>query len=381
VTPPPVRADAAVLTATGRGAIAVVAIWGRDALRVADAVFVPNRSRPFGETRANRPRLGRLGGPDGEEVVAVAVGDPIPRVEIHCHGGEQAVRSLLARLTACGATMRAIPEAVRAFADTRLAAEAWLALAEAPTEPAAAILLDQAQGAFREEIERVDRDLAADRTSEAVRVLETLIARGSVGIRLRRGWTIALVGRPNVGKSRLLNALAGHERAIVSPLPGTTRDVVSLRSALEGWPVELLDTAGRRDALDALEVEGIDRGRARQQAADLVIAVLDRSVPLTNEDRAVLAEPSGAVRVANKVDLPPAWDELAIGALPISADQGCGLNELVRAIVQRIVPDPPAPGAGVPFELHHLTRLRRCRALLMAGRSTPGRAALRALLR
>ncbi len=99
-----------------------------------------------------------------------------------------------------------------------------------------------------------------------------------------------VAGRPNVGKSRLLNALAGYERAIVDPTPGTTRDVVTVRTALDGWPVELADTAGLRDSDDAIESAGIALARARQADADLTLLVLDRSEPLTETDLALRAD-------------------------------------------------------------------------------------------
>jgi tRNA modification GTPase len=379
-----IRAEAAALTAPGRGAIAVVALWGPDALLVADRVFVPNAGRSLGETPSSRPRVGRIGGPSGEEVVAVITrrgssDPPTSRVEIHCHGGDVAVRSLLDRLSEHGATVRDAPAAARSLATSRLVAEAWTALAEASTEPTAAILLDQAQGALGAAIARIAGALA-DHPTAALWGLDELIERGRCGVRLRRGWTIALVGRPNVGKSRLLNALAGHERTIVTAVPGTTRDVVSVRTALGGWPVELLDTAGRRDASEPLEAEGIARGRARQRAADIVVVVLDGSEPLTAGDRTVLAESPDAVRVANKCDLPSSWDAARAGALPVSAARGDGVEALIGSLARRIVPRPPAVGAGVPFEERHLARLRRGRALLAAGRFGSCRRALLALL-
>ena len=114
-------------------------------------------------------------------------------------------------------------------------------------------------------------------------------------------------GRPNVGKSRLLNALAGFPRAIVDPAPGTTRDVVRYPTSFGGWPVELADTAGLRGTDDLVESLGIERSRREQHQADLVLLVLDRSEPLQAIDRELIATTQGALLVANKSDLPPAW--------------------------------------------------------------------------
>lgn len=370
------RVQAARLTAAGRGAVAVVSLWGPDALSLADRLFVPHEGRSLAQTPPGRPRVGRIGPPPGEEVVAVVIDAAEPRVEIHGHGGEHAVETLLERLAQAGAVLRGYGPAARALTPDRLAAEALVALSEAATEAAAAILLDQLNGALAAAV----RAAAEQPPDQAISALEELIARGSIGLRLRSGWTLALAGRPNVGKSRLLNALAGFDRVIVSAVPGTTRDVVTLSCALGGWPVEVLDTAGRRDARDPLEALGIQRGRARQRDADLTLVVLDRAVPLTADDHAVLAECPGALRVANKADRPPAWNPAEWDAWPISATTGAGLAGLVGAIVARLVPDRPSPGSAVPFEPRHLLRLRRARALLSAGRIAAGRRALRDLL-
>src|SRR5262249_43718 len=146
-------------------------------------------------------------------------------------------------------------------------------------------------------------------------------------------------------KSRLFNALAGFARAIVDPTPGVTRDVVTVRTALGGWPVELADTAGLRPTGDAIENLGIDQARREQASADLVLLVLDRSEPLRVEDRELIDARAGALLVANKADLTPAWDPHELtreGAsiATVSAEWGEGIAELIAAIVGRLVPDP-----------------------------------------
>ena len=119
--------------------------------------------------------------------------------------------------------------------------------------------------------------------------LDALIERGALGLRLLSGWKVVLIGRPNVGKSRLLNALSGFRRAIVDELPGTTRDVVAFRTAFGGWPVELADTAGIRATPDEVEHLGIERAKEELRTADLVLLVLDRSEYLRPIDVQLIA--------------------------------------------------------------------------------------------
>ena len=338
-----------------RGAIAVVRIWGPRAVEIASAVFRPERGATLAETAPGKPRFGRVGTPPGDEVVAVVTSDLSPEVEIHCHGGPAAVELVVSALVATGAEWRGPAAWVRQNARSTIEAEARVDLARAPTLRTAEILLEQAQGALAREFDRV----AAHDTSATPTAAGALLARAAIGLRLISGWSVVLSGRPNVGKSRLFNALAGYERAIVDPTPGTTRDVVTVRTALDGWPVELADTAGLRSVpQDEIEAIGIALARARHAQADLAILVLDRSEPLTEPDREHIEHASGSLIVANKCDLPFAWDAERIPALTISAETGAGIDQLVQAIVQRLVPDPPPAGAGVPFRPRHERWLR-----------------------
>jgi tRNA modification GTPase len=155
----------------------------------------------------------------------------------------------------------------------------------------------------------------------------------------------------------------------VDPTPGTTRDVVSIRTAFDGWPVDLADTAGLRPAgeADLVEATGMALARTRQTEADLVVVVLDRSEPLTDADRAILATHQLGLVVANKADLPAAWEADIPGLLTISAERGDGIEVLVETMARRLVPDPPSPGSGVPFRPSHARRLEGIRQVLVAG--------------
>jgi tRNA modification GTPase len=358
------------LTPEGRGALAVLRLWGPGALAVADAAFRPARGRSLARTRPGRLRLGRIGAGRGDEVVAVVIeGDP-PEVEIHCHGGPAAVALVVAALVDGGAERRQPGAWARHAAGTAIEAEALVDLARAPTLRTAEILLEQAQGALagavRELIAAVGVDSAA-----ALHDLEILRRHAAIGVRMVTGWRVVLAGRPNVGKSRLLNALAGYSRAIVDAAPGTTRDVVTVSTALDGWPVELADTAGLRDPEGPIEAAGIARARARQRAADLVVLVLDRSEPWNRDDQALVEAARSAesmtLIVANKADLPAAWEPPA-GRMPVvSAERGDGIEALVGILGRRVVPTPPPPGAAVPFRPAHLRRIDRAYAALQAG--------------
>jgi tRNA modification GTPase len=251
-------------------------------------------------------------------------------------------------------------------------AAAMMDLAGATTLRTAEILLEQADGALDAEIDRVIALIGVDRV-RALDELGRLIARGGVGLRLVAGWRVVIAGRPNVGKSRLLNALAGYRRAIVDPTPGTTRDVVTASSAFDGWPVELVDTAGVRGTDDAIERSGIERALREHRRADLLLKVFDRSQPLEAEDRDLLAADGDALLVVNKADLPAAWTPEAEGfedpsVVTISAERGDGLEGLAAEIARRLVPTPPEPGVGLPFRAEQLESLGAAREALAGGR-------------
>ena len=306
MSPDRAGARVCVLTPQGRGAVAVVRVWGPRALAVADASFRPRRGPSLAESPPGRLRLGRMGAGIGDEVVAVVIASEPPEVEVYAHGGSAAVALVVDALVAEGAELRRPVAWVRHDARSAIAAEALVDLARAPTVRTAEILLEQAQGALEADVREALAALADD-PAEALDLVDALLGRASVGLRLIAGWRVVLAGRPNVGKSRLLNALTGYDRAIVDATPGTTRDVVTARTALDGWPVELADTAGLRPSDDPIEASGVALARARQGEADLVLVVLDRSEPLTDIDRAVIAEHARGLFVANKCDLPAAW--------------------------------------------------------------------------
>ena len=207
------------------------------------------------------------------------------------------------------------------------------------------------------------RLLAGERSAENMDLspsqqIAILLARANLGRHLVRPWRVVLAGPVNVGKSSLINALAGYGRSIVHDAPGTTRDAVTATTAIDGWPVELCDTAGLRQGGDAVERAGIERAQERLAQADLAVLVFDRGVPWSADDQALVDEWPGSLLVHNKRDLPGPADDRPTG-LMTSALRGDGVENLLEAIARRLVPDPPPAGAAVPFTAEQMETVYR----------------------
>jgi tRNA modification GTPase len=303
------------------------------------------------EPEPGRTWLGSLGANEkgavaDEVVLSVKRAGLVPWLELHCHGGQEVIRFLLEILEKHGILVCTWQHLEHLTGGDPFQAMALAALVEAPMARTAAILLDQYQGAFRRAVEAVQTALKENQHGEAEVRLGDLVRQTPLGRHLTTPWRVVVAGAPNVGKSSLVNALAGYQRSVVAPTPGTTRDVVTTLLAIEGWPVELSDTAGLRGDAASLEQLGIDRAQAAAGRADLCLWVLDGSVapvwPSVESQRLRL--------VINKVDLPSAWDFARAGAaVRVSAQTGMGLADLCQALAQDLVPDPPAPGTAVPF--------------------------------
>ena len=178
-----------------------------------------------------------------------------------------------------------------------------------------------------------------------------------------RPWQVVILGPPNVGKSSLLNALAGYDRAIVHPTPGTTRDLVSAVMVADGWPIEVIDTAGLRRADHPVEQLGVQKAQATAEAADLVILVFDRSRPWEEEHEALLGCYPQALLLHNKADLAAAPGERPPG-LEVSAHRPEDVPTILDAVVRRLVPSPPVPGEAIPFTEEQAAAVREALELL-----------------
>jgi tRNA modification GTPase len=367
---------AACLTPPGVAALAVLAVRGPQAWSIARSLFQP-RSESISlpdEPQPGQFWLGRFGADAADEaVLAVNRAGPSPWVEIQCHGGREVVRLLLETLAVRGVQVQTWQELERLASDDPIRAQALAALAEVKTTRTAAILLDQLEGAFRRAVDAVLASLRSGDLAAAEQQLAALDRYAPIGRHLSTPWRVVIAGAPNVGKSSLVNAIAGYQRCIVAPTPGTTRDVVTTLIALDGWPVELADTAGMRSRAEPLEAEGIGLARETAAAADLCLWLLDSSVPAEWPDPSL----NGVQLVVNKIDLPPAWDLLeAKNAIRVSALTGSGVAELCQAISYRLAPDPPPAGSAVPFTPQLCDCVGQAKELIRAGRITEATALL-----
>lgn len=343
--PATLSAWAARLTPAGAGAIATIAVRGADAWEAVRPLLSP--PLPAACPPAGTTWLVQVGGETKDQVVlGIKQAGPEPWLELHCHGGVQVVAWLLELIAERGAGICSWCELEERFSADPLRVRAAVELSRAATGRTAAILLDQYNGAFARGVQGVLAALAAADVSAARARLEEMAAYGVLGRHLTVPWRVVVAGAANVGKSSLVNALAGYPRCLVSPLPGTTRDLVRTRVAVEGWPIELVDTAGWHDDAGVLEEQGIRQARATIGSADLCLWVLDAAA----EPRWPPAFSTATLPIINKIDLPPAWDfEHCVGGIRLSARTGAGLEDLCQALAATLVPRCPPPQSAVPF--------------------------------
>ena len=369
------------LTPAGRGAVASLLVEGGRALSVIESLFCPAGKIRLGSRKVGNIAFGRWGkassdaedrnaedgsAKDGEELVVCRRGPQ--RFEIHCHGGAAAAGAIVASLVEEGCRQVDWTDWMVAEEEDAIRSAARHALSQATTARTAAILLDQFHGALRRAIREVIGALEQDDTQRAGELLAELLRYAPVGRHLTQPWRVVLSGRPNVGKSSLINALVGFDRSIVFDQPGTTRDVVTSHTAIDGWPVELADTAGLRlaeelssgDDQASIEAAGIDLASQRIRAADLVVYVTDASQVdgqdkvFSETDRSQIGTtlpcfPDSILWVANKIDTLDAGSRMPDGVLGTSATTGSGLEELMVTISERLVSEVPPSGAAVLF--------------------------------
>ena len=400
---------AAIATGHSPTAIGIIRVSGEGCFALCDQVFRAANGRPFPEQPSHKMVFGEM--LDAESRVidrGLAVRFPGPHsytgedsAEFHCHGSPVVLRELLSALFAAGARQAKAGEFTqRAFLNGRLdltQAEAVIDLIDAETAAAARNAAAQLDGGLRrvlepiqdallditsrfyavvdypdEDIEDVKPEQVAEALSSAEKQLSSLLATCQRGKVLKSGVRTAIVGRPNAGKSSLLNALAGYERAIVTDIPGTTRDTVEESVLCGGVLLRLIDTAGIRDTEDVVEQKGVERSRKALESADLVLAVVDSSVPLTDEDLEVLrlaAENPRWIAVFSKCDL---WDTKAhsvgiIGSpapaasVTLSSVTGEGLGDLENAVAALFPAGDPKEAGSLLTDQRQEEAARRAR--------------------
>lgn len=366
---PPRRCFAALLTPRGRGAVATVRFEGHCSALDQSPIplFRAANGKPVAKQPPNRIVFGRWGHEAAEDVVVCRTAETV--VEIHCHGGDAAARRILLDLESAGCCIESWFEMLvrtQGLFEAELAAAA----SNCATERTALLMLEQQSGILKAEICGLrDACLADDDATIAATVigprLHALLAWAEFGLHLTAPWQVVLTGRPNVGKSSLINRLVGYSRSIVFDQPGTTRDVVTAQTAFDGWPVQLADTAGIRDSATDLEASGIERARASLADADCVVVVLDTSAPPDGEDRRLLAEFPQALIVAHKSDLPDMWgDSVPDGAIRASSVTGAGIEAIMREFVERLVPQTPNSQTPIPVTSRQIELLREARNMV-----------------
>jgi len=325
------------LTPVGRGAVASFLLCGEDAV---DS-FLPHWK---GKVPNEQPAWGRLQLTDTGECEEAVVHRTDYGIEIHTHGGEQVAHAVETLFQRYGAVCETWQEHFAAGASQRDWALQQLPFA--PTERTAQILLDQYNGAFDREMSIIEQLPEGDERQRRQARLQELIPLGK---HLIEPFRVVFAGASNAGKSSLLNAILGFQRSLVHSLPGTTRDVVSGQTALDGFPVTFFDTAGFRETSDDLERRGIDRSHQSLAYADLVIWVIDS----TQEERQHPPCPTGANLLVcyNKIDLAgaPSGEFPSHSTVCVSALTGEGIERLLDEVIRRLVPHPPQPGEAVPL--------------------------------
>ena len=351
---------AAIATPRGVGGIGVIRVSGPDALTCVQAVFRPSRHASYAPARSHAMTHGHVVSPASSEAIDEALvayfrapttytGEEM--LELSLHGGPVVLDEALAAICAAGARVASPGEFTqRAFLNGKMdlaQAEAVADIIHAKTRHSRRAATAQLSGslsnrlnALRDQLVGIlaeveahvdfpedDLDFVPSRSiasaiGDVASAVDELAAAGARGAAVREGVDVVIVGRPNVGKSSLLNALLDDDRAIVTATPGTTRDAIEGHVDMRGIPVRLTDTAGVRDTDDEIEQEGVARSRRRAEGADVVVAVLDLSTALVDDDREILglAGDGARVVVANKADLPRAWT--VADALDARANEG-----------------------------------------------------------
>lgn len=391
---------AAIATGTQVSAIGIIRLSGDETFRVIDRLFFPYSDKKMSESADRRLIFGELRDRGGELLdVCLCTISRAPHsytgentAELQCHGSPTVLRAALDELFALGARQAAPGEFTkRAFLNGRMelcAAEAVADIIDAETVECAKNAAGQLSGAISRKVDGIysaltdisshyhavldypDEDIEdfqlesyEGSLTSALTELERLLQSHERGKLMTGGIPAAIAGRPNAGKSSLLNALLGYDRAIVTAIPGTTRDTIEEKLRIGRLTLRLIDTAGIRDTDDEVERLGVERSRAAMSKAELVIAVVDGSGEITDEDREVIAQaeaaPKGIV-VLSKCDIaePDAEITTALPVVSLSSVTGDGMDELERVIAEQF-PLPEVPAGEILTNVRQADAVKR----------------------
>lgn len=391
---------AAIATGTQVSAIGIIRLSGDETFRVIDRLFFPYSGKKMSESADRRLIFGELRDRGGELLdVCLCTISRAPHsytgentAELQCHGSPTVLRAALDELFALGARQAAPGEFTkRAFLNGRMelcAAEAVADIIDAETVECAKNAAGQLSGAISRKVDGIysaltdisshyhavldypDEDIEdfqlesyEGSLTSALTELERLLESHERGKLMTGGIPAAIAGRPNAGKSSLLNALLGYDRAIVTAIPGTTRDTIEEKLRIGRLTLRLIDTAGIRDTDDEVERLGVERSRAAMSKAELVIAVVDGSGGITDEDREVIAQaeaaPKGIV-VLSKRDIaePDAEITTALPVVSLSSVTGDGMDELERVIAEQF-PLPEVPAGEILTNVRQADAVKR----------------------
>lgn len=391
---------AAIATGTQVSAIGIIRLSGDETFRVIDRLFFPYSGKKMSESADRRLIFGELRDRGGELLdVCLCTISRAPHsytgentAELQCHGSPTVLRAALDELFALGARQAAPGEFTkRAFLNGRMelcAAEAVADIIDAETVECAKNAAGQLSGAISRKVDGIysaltdisshyhavldypDEDIEdfqlesyEGSLTSALTELERLLQSHERGKLMTGGIPAAIAGRPNAGKSSLLNALLGYDRAIVTAIPGTTRDTIEEKLRIGRLTLRLIDTAGIRDTDDEVERLGVERSRAAMSKAELVIAVVDGSGEITDEDREVIAQaeaaPKGIVALSKRdIAEPDAEITTALPVVSLSSVTGDGMDELERVIAEQF-PLPEVPAGEILTNVRQADAVKR----------------------
>jgi len=392
---------AAISTPAGQGGIGIVRLSGKDAIKIAEKIFRSPKKHKISKSSSHRILYGHIIDPDNKEVVDEVLISVMRApntytkeniIEINCHGGAIPVRRALELVIKNGARLADPGEFTqRAFLNGRIdlaQAEAVLDVINSLTVESQKTAVDQLKGRLSDKIEKIRQELIElaalvetyidfpeedieplsfkDMNKRSLKIkksLEKLVNSSKYGLILRDGLKTAIIGRPNVGKSSLLNALLEKDRAIVTEAPGTTRDVIEEYLNIKGLPLRIMDTAGIRSVENIAEKEGVRRSLKAIEDADLVLLVLDGSKPLHKTDKELIkkSEPKNRILVINKTDLSQIIkiDDIKKDSVKISAKKGTGLSRLKNKIVSSALNGNTESNTEAVTNIRHVNALER----------------------